>query len=85
MEIQEAIEHLMLAHSLMPKNTEVLIKLSSVLFKELHQTKEAIQYIKKALDIEPENPEINCLLGKFYLKEAMAKEAVDCLMKAAQN
>jgi len=35
MEIQEALEHLLLAHSLMPRNVEVLVKLASVLFKEL--------------------------------------------------
>jgi hypothetical protein len=70
-DIPRGIEKLQHASECIPDNTEILIKLSGVLYQECPQEDElrsALSLVKRVLEKERNNAEAHLLKGKIHLK-----------------
>jgi len=80
----EGASHLEAALEFIPENTEIMVKLAGILFKELHRSKDAITHLERAVLIQAENEEALFLLGKILDKEGRHKEGAEMLEQAAK-
>ena len=72
----KGVQHLREALRTQRDNTDIMVKLAGVLFKEFGDTSESLEILDKAMGIDPYNPEIYKLRGKILSKKGEYQEAV---------
>ena len=85
--IEIGVDHLKKANKMLPDNTEVMVKLSGVLFQEIG-TDEDIQnanvILTRLVELDPNNAEAFLLQGKINHKLSQWAESITSLEKAVQ-
>ncbi|CDW79621.1 tpr domain containing protein [Stylonychia lemnae] len=81
-DIELGIEHLRQACDLLPTNSEVFIKLASVLFREKGLIDEPLQLLEKAVKLKTRNADAYMLLGKLMDKKEENTKASEYFAQA---
>eukprot|EP01071_Lankesteria_metandrocarpae_P010449 Lankesteria_metandrocarpae@DN5339_c0_g1_i3.p1 len=78
-----SVEHFRKAHSLVPRDPQLLYRLSTVLF-ELEQYQDCAHFAEKAVHLQPSEPELHYLLGQAYVALLQTTRAITQFVAAME-